>query len=102
MTTAGKSRKITSHIKERKVEAKENITTPAGTFDCYRISSIVEAEVDMPEMDEESKKIMEKVKQQMGKTKMIFWYSPETTIIKMELYMGEKLLSRSEVTGIKK
>ncbi len=102
LTSAGKTTKITSHIKERKVEVKESVTTPAGTFDCYRISSVVEAEVDIPGLDEQTKQAMEKVKQQMGKTKMIFWYSPEATIIKMELYMGEKLMSRSEVTGIKK
>ena len=84
------------------MEAKESLTTAAGTFECFKISSVIETEVDMPEMDQQSKEIMEKVKKQMGKTKMIFWYSPEATIIKMELYMGDKLLSKSEVTGIQK
>ncbi len=31
--------KITVNITDRKVEAKESITTPAGTFECYKISS---------------------------------------------------------------
>ena len=56
MNRGGKEMKITSHIKERKVEAKESVTTPAGTFECYRISSVIEAETDMPGMDEKSKK----------------------------------------------
>jgi len=30
---------MTVAITDRKVEAKESITTPAGTFDCYKISS---------------------------------------------------------------
>jgi hypothetical protein len=31
--------KFTTEIVERKVEGKETITTPAGTFECYKISS---------------------------------------------------------------
>jgi hypothetical protein len=31
-------------IKNRKVEAREEITTPAGTFDCYRISYVTTSE----------------------------------------------------------
>ena len=102
MTSGGKERKITSHIKDRKVEAKESITTPAGTFACYRISSVIEAEMDMPGMDEKSKKIMEEVKKKMGKNRMICWYVPDVTIIKMEFHMGDKLVTRSEITAIKK
>ena len=102
MSSGGKTRKITSHIKERKVEAKEAVTTPAGTFECYRISSVIETDMEMPGMDEKSKKIMEEVKKRMGKNKMTFWYAPDVTIIKMEYYMGDKLITRSEVTGIKK
>jgi hypothetical protein len=102
MSSGGKERKITSHIKERKVEAKESVTTPAGTFACYKISSVIEAETDMPGMDEKSKKIMEEVKKKMGKNRMICWYVPDVTIIKMEFHMGDKLVTRSEVTAIKK
>ena len=102
MNSGGKEMKITSHIKERKVEAKESVTTPAGTFECYRISSVIEAETDMPGMDEKSKKIMEEVKKKMGKNRMICWYAPDVTIIKMEFHMGDKLITRTEVTAIKK
>ncbi len=56
----------------------------------------------MAGMDERSKKVMEEMKKKMGKNKMTFWYAPDVTIIKMEFYMGDKLITRSEVTGIKK
>jgi uncharacterized protein (DUF2384 family) len=102
MNRGGKEMKITSHIKERKVEAKESVTTPAGTFECYRISSVIEAATDMQGMDEKSKKIMEEVKKKMGKNRMICWYAPDVTIIKMEFHMGDKLVTRTEVTDIKK
>jgi hypothetical protein len=100
MERGGKTMSITSHIKERKVEAKESLTTPAGTFECYKISSVIET--DMPGLDEKSKQIMEETKKRMGKNRMIIWYSSDITIFKMELYMGERLLVRSEITAIKK
>ena len=34
-------------IVNRKVEARENITTPAGTFDCYKISSTIRTKTVM-------------------------------------------------------
>ena len=36
---------ITIHIINRKVEAHENITTPAGTFKCYKISEDVKSKM---------------------------------------------------------
>lgn len=36
--------KMTVKITDRKVEAKESITTPAGTFSCYKISSNMNVE----------------------------------------------------------
>jgi len=38
---------FTIEIVDRKVEARENITTPAGTFDCYKISSTVKTKTVM-------------------------------------------------------
>jgi hypothetical protein len=101
MTAGGQTRKMTSHIRERKVEAKEAVTTPAGTFQCYKISSVIEVETGFADMDAESKKIMDEVKKKMGKNIMTFWYAPAVTIIKMDYRMGDKLIFRSEVTGIK-
>jgi hypothetical protein len=102
MRSEGNVRKIKSHIKERKVESKETVRTPGGSFDCYKISSVIETDIDMPGMDEKSKKVMEEMRKKMGKNKMIMWYAPEITIVKMEFHMGEKLISRTEVTAIKK
>lgn len=102
MNAAGKTMKITSHIRERKVEANEPVTTAAGTFNCYRVSSLIEADMDMPGMDEDTKKIMEQVKKKMGKNVMTFWYAPGVTILKMEYRTGDKLVTRSEVTAIKR
>ncbi len=102
VSMGGKERIIKSHIKERKVEAKESISTAAGTFESYKISSVVEAEMDFSDMDKEQREIMDKVQKQMGKTRMIFWLVPDVAIIKMEYHMGDKLLMRHEITGIKK
>ncbi|MEP6713344.1 MAG: hypothetical protein ABJA37_13040 [Ferruginibacter sp.] len=102
MNMGGKAMKITSHIKDRKVEVKEPVTTAAGTFDCYKISSVVEAETEIPGMDEKTKQIMEEARKKMGQSKMIFWYAPDVSIIKMQFFMGDKMISASEVTGIKK
>ncbi len=101
MTAGGITRKMISHIRERKVEAKEAVTTSAGTFQCYKISSVIEVETGIAEMDAESKKVMDEVKKRMGKNIMTFWYAPAVTIIKMDYRMGDKLIFRSEVTGIK-
>ncbi|WP_133259501.1 TapB family protein [Pseudochryseolinea flava] len=38
-TNAPMPMKMTVNITDRKVEAKESVTTPAGTFDCYKITS---------------------------------------------------------------
>jgi hypothetical protein len=36
---------MTTHIVNRKVEALENTTTPAGTFECYKISEDVQSKI---------------------------------------------------------
>jgi hypothetical protein len=102
MRSEGNTHKIKSYIKERKVESKEVVNTPAGSFECFKISSVIETETNMPGLDEKRKKAVEEMKKKMGKNKMTFWYSPDVTIVKMEFRMGEKLVSRSEITAIKK
>jgi hypothetical protein len=101
MTAGGKTRKMISHIRERKVEAKEAVTTSAGTFQCYKISSVIEVDDAIVDMDAESKRVMDEVKKKMGKNIMTFWYAPAVTIIKMDYKMGDRMIFRSEVTGIK-
>lgn len=97
----GKKMEMKYHYKERKVEGKEDVTTPAGTWNCYKISNITEVEMDIPGMDEKAKKMMETMKSSM-RNKTITWFSPDLGIIKMEMYLNDKLQSRNEITAIKK
>ena len=97
----GKKMSIKYYYKDRKVEGREMVTTAAGTWDCYKISNTVVAEMDIPGMDEKSKEMMKKMQESM-KTTSINWFAPDLGIVKMELYMNGKLQSRNEVTAIKR
>lgn len=73
-------------IYNRKVEAKESITTPAGTFECYKITENAET------------KTMFTIK-----TKTITWFSFEAGNVKTESYKENgKFVSKSELTELKK
>ena len=89
---------ITSSIKNRTVSAKENITTTAGSWDCYKVSADMES--DVQGLDEQTKKIMDAVKDKM-KMSMIMWYTPEIGIVRTEIYQNGKLNSKSDITSIK-
>ncbi len=52
-------------------------------------------------MDEKAKKMMETMKNSM-RNKIIPWFSPDLGIVKMGIYLNDKLQSRNEVTAIKK
>lgn len=97
----GKKVSIKYHYKNRKVEGKEDVTTTAGTWSCYKISNAVEVDMDIPGMDERSKKMMEAMKDKM-KTTTTTWFAPDFGIVKMEMYINGKLQSRNEVTGVKR
>jgi hypothetical protein len=87
--------------KDRKVGGREEITTPAGTFNCFKISNSVEVEMDIPGMDDKTKEMMKQMKDNMKNTTTT-WFSPDFGIVKMEMYMNGKLTSRNEVTMVKK
>ena len=73
-------------VTNRKVEAVESITTPAGTFECYKISYDI------------ATKMMINVK-----SKGAEWYSKGTGMIKSETYSTDgKLLGSNVLTAIKK
>ncbi len=77
---------MTMRITNRKVEAKENVTTPAGTFECYKISQL-----------SESKTIFNL------KVKSISWFCQEIGDVKTESYKENgKFLGKSELTELKK
>jgi hypothetical protein len=74
-------------IKNRKVEAIENITTPAGTFKCFKISYDIETDTFM-------KKVTSKAVQ---------WFSENAGMVRTESYnQSGKLDSYSVLTGIQK
>ncbi|HKZ65962.1 MAG TPA: hypothetical protein VJ111_06395 [Chitinophagaceae bacterium] len=102
IASGGKNMKIISVIKDRKVEARESITIPAGEFEAYKISAVIDATTEMEGITEEMKKSMQAIKKRMGENRFIIWYAPELTVLKMEMYMGDKLQSRTEVTKIKR
>lgn len=102
MEYGGKSMKITSTIKDRKVEAKEKLVTPAGTFDCYKITAIMEVHTEMPGTPPELRKQMDEARAKMGKNTMVVWYDPAVTVLKFEVYTAGKLTVSNQVTKISK
>ena len=74
---------MTVIVKDRKVSAKETITTPAGTFECYVIEQTTEVQNKMMKRATTSKE----------------WYSPEYGMIRTESYKNNgKLESYSVLT----
>jgi hypothetical protein len=70
----------------RKVEAVENLTTPAGTFECYKISYDI------------ATKMMVNVK-----AKATEWYSNGVGMVKSETYSTDgKLIGSNVLTALKK
>jgi hypothetical protein len=86
--TAGmKMMNMTTTVKNRKVEAIEDITTSAGTFKCYRIS-----------YDVESKTFMKNVT-----SKAVQWFSEDVGMVKTESYDQKgKLAASSVLTAIQR
>lgn len=75
----------------RKVIAKESHTTPAGTFECWKISYDIDVDIAFS----------------MGKIPVkpyqnIEWYSSQVGIVRTESYKEEKMESYSELTKIVK
>ncbi len=68
-------------IKERKVEKKESVTVPAGTFDCYKITYILEY------------KMMGK----MRLSKSAAWYAKNAGMVKQESYTEDGKLTGSTI-----
>jgi len=77
---------ITINISNRKVDAVENLTTPAGTFECYKISFDV------------ATKMMVNVK-----TRGVEWFAKGIGMVKNETYSTDgKLLGSSVLAALKK
>lgn len=73
-------------VTNRKVEAKENITTPAGTFECYKIAQDMEMKTMFA-----------------MKMKSVEWFSYEAGAVRTESYKENgKFMGKTELTDIKK
>jgi len=77
---------MTTTIDNRKVEGKEKITTPAGTFDCFKISYDI------------TSKMMVSVTM-----KAVEWISMDAGVVKSESYKSNgKLMGYSLLTNLEK
>ena len=75
----------TIDITNRKIEGKETITTPAGSFECLKISSNI------------------KIKNIIGyEMKSIEWISKGNGVIRTESYRGDKMKGYSLLTKLSK
>ena len=90
---SGAAMTIITNLTERKVGAKEKITTPAGTFECMSITGVRKS----------SMKVMG-ISKNMGKpTTETIWYSPGIGMVKSENYDEKGKLETSQVlTGFKR
>lgn len=71
-------------IFNRKVEARENITTPAGSYECYKIT-----------YDIETKSIMKMT------NSAVQWFSEKVGAVRSETYSKDKLVGYSELTAFR-
>lgn len=76
---------FTTRITNRKVEAKEKVTTPAGTFDCLRIRSDIESKTGFGDI----------------RMTTIDWFCENVGMVKTETYNGDKKESYSLLTKLK-
>lgn len=77
---------MVSNISNRKVESRESVTTPAGTFDCYKISYDLFSKVSIVKTE----------------GRVVEWYAPGVGLVRSESYnKKDKLLGFNELTGLK-
>lgn len=97
---AGKKMIMTYHLINRKVESKEEITVPAGTWECFKITHELKVDMDIPGMDP---KMADMMKQMQSQTKItaITWFSPEAGMVKSEVYQNGKLETVNSLFDIK-
>jgi len=93
--------KTTSTYAKRMVEKKETISTPAGTWSCFKIVNNIETTVDAG-TDEIAKKMAEMMKQRSPKISSAMWFAPGFGVVRSEFYKDNKLDSRSEIVSVKK
>jgi hypothetical protein len=74
-------------VKDRKVESKESVSTSAGTFDCFKLTSTFISKGGLGS----------------GTMKTITWYAKNTGMVKSETFSDKgKLMSRQVLSKIEK
>jgi hypothetical protein len=77
----------TFNVTERKVDAEENVTTPAGSFNCFRVSFVTTSKGGIGG----------------GTTRSIMWYAKDVGLVKTEnTSENGKLIGRQVLTRIEK
>jgi hypothetical protein len=77
---------ISIDITEHQVEAEEKVTTPAGTFNCFRVSYLSNSKVALGK----------------ATTKTVQWYARDIGVVKSESYDKKGALeSRMLLTAFK-
>ena len=85
-----KTKTIATHT-DRKVEKAEKITTPAGSWNCFKVVSTVKTSMVMSGMN-----------RSMPTQKIISWFAPDFGIVQTEMYSNDQLATRSYVISVKK
>lgn len=93
--------KTTTTYAKRMVEKKESISTPAGTWSCFKIVNNIETDIEAGS-DEMAKKMAEMMKQRSPKISSAMWFAPGFGVVRSEFYKDGKLDSRSEIVSVKK
>jgi hypothetical protein len=84
---------MTSTVNSRKVGPKEKVTTPAGSWDAFKITEVRTMEISMEGMDK---------KMAGPATSYNYWFVPNFGVVKTELKEASgKLMHRSELASIK-
>ncbi len=82
----------TINITDRKVQAKESLTTPAGTWECYKITYTMDMNMMVGSMNMPGMKPMQAVE----------WFSPKVGAVRSETWKNGKLEGYTELTELKK
>lgn len=101
MGRAGRTIKTTVSYKNRKVESKGNVTTAGGSWEAYKLNSDIVTETEMAGAGEHQQKIAEMMKKNSPVQRSVIWFSPVAGLIRMEMYSGETLMSRTDIVSIK-
>lgn len=76
---------MVTNITNRMVESRESVTTPAGTFDCYKITYDTFSKVSIVKTE----------------GRVVEWYAPNVGMVRSETYnKKDKLLGFNELTSM--